>query len=193
LGLEAEGLLARAALDLLLEADERAAADEQNVGRIDLEEFLVRMLAPALRRDVRDCAFQDLQQRLLDAFAGYVARDRGVLVLAADLVDFVDVDDPLLALLDVAAGGLKQLEDDVLDVLADVARFRERRGVDDREGNREELGESLRQERLAGAGRADEQDVALRQLDVVAAARLFLDFNALVMVVDRDRELLLRA
>src|SRR6185295_16880249 len=67
-GLEAERLLAGTALDLLLEADERAAADEQDVGGVDLEEFLVRMLAPALRRNVGDRALEDLQQRLLDPF-----------------------------------------------------------------------------------------------------------------------------
>src|SRR6185503_2947696 len=145
------------------------------------------------RRDVGDRAFEDLEQRLLDAFTRDVARDRRVLVLAADLVDLVDVDDPLLALLDVAPGGLQQLEDDVLDVLADVAGFGQRRRVDDREGDREQLGERLREQRLAGAGRPDEQDVALRQLDVVAAARLLLDFDPLVVVVDRDGELLLRA
>ena len=190
-GLEAERLLADAPLDLLVEADERAAADEQDVGRVDLEELLVRMLAAALRRHVGDRAFENLQQRLLDAFARHVARDRRVLVLAADLVDLVDVDDALLALLDVAAGRLQQLEDDVLDVLADVARLGQRRRVDDREGDRQQLGERLREQRLAGAGRADEQDVRLGQLDVVAAARLLLDFDALVVVVDGDGELLL--
>ena len=120
LGLEAECLLADAPLDHLVQADERAAVDEQDVGRIDLEEFLVRMLAPALGRHVGRRAFEDLKQRLLHALTRDVARDRRVLVLAADLVDLVDVDDALLALLDVAAGGLQQLEDDVLDVLADV-------------------------------------------------------------------------
>ena len=77
------------------EADERSAADEQDVGGVDRREFLVGMLAAALRRNVGDRAFQDLQQRLLDAFARNVAGDGGILVLAADLVDFVDIDDAL--------------------------------------------------------------------------------------------------
>ena len=148
-------------------------------------------LRPPCGRHVGDRAFEDLQERLLDALARHVARDGRVLVLAADLVDFVDVDDALLALLDVAAGGLQQLEDDVLDVLADVPGLGQRRRVDDREGDREQLGERLGQQRLAGAGRADEQDVRLRQLDVVPAARLLLDLDALVVVVDGDGELLL--
>src|SRR5579872_97677 len=190
--LEAERLLSGTTLDLLLESHERATADEENVGRVDLEELLVRVLASALRRDVRDRALEDFQQRLLDAFPRDVAGDRRVLVLAADLVDLVDIDDPLLALLDVAARRLQQLENDVLDVLADVAGFGQRRRVDDCEGDGEELGERLGEKRFAGAGRADEQDVRLGQLDVVARPRLLLDLDALVMVVDRDRQLLLR-
>ena len=189
--LEAQRLLADAAVDLLVEPDERAAADEQDVGGVDLEELLVGVLAAALRRHVGDRAFQDLEQRLLDAFARDVAGNRRVLVLAADLVDFVDVDDALLALLDVAAGRLQQLQDDVLDVLADVTGLGQRRGVDDRERHRQELGQRLGEQGLAGAGRPDQQDVRLGQLDVVAAARLLLDLDALVVVVDRDGELLL--
>ena len=73
------------------------------------------------------------------------------------------------------------------------AGFGQRRRIDDGEGDGEELGERLREQRLAGAGRADEQDVALRQLDVVAAARLLLNLNALVVVVNSDGQLLLRA
>ena len=190
--LEAERLLAAAPLDDLLEPDERAAADEEDIGRVDLEELLMRVLPPALRRDVGNRAFQNLQKRLLDAFARHVARDRRVLVLPADLVDLVDVDDALLALLDIAPGGLEQLEDDVLDVLPDIAGLGQRRGIDDGEGDRQQLGERLREQRLARAGRADEHDVRFRQLDIVAAPRLLLNLDPLVMVVDRNCELLLR-
>src|SRR4030095_12754870 len=117
--------------------------------------LLMRMLATTLRRHVRDRALEDLQERLLDTRAGDVARNRGVLVLAPDLVDLVDVDDALLAFLDVAAGGLQQLEDDVLHVLADISSFGERGRIDDGERDREELGERLREQGLAGAGRTN--------------------------------------
>jgi hypothetical protein len=90
-------------------------------------------------------------------------------------------------------GGLQELEDDVLDVLADVARFGERGRVHDRERDRQQLRERLGEERLAGARRADQHDVRLGQLDVVAAARLLLDLDPLVVVVDGDGQLLLRA
>jgi len=74
-----------------------------------------------------------------------------------------------------------------------VPGFGQRRRVDDREGNREELGERLREQRLAGTGRPIRKDVALGQLDVVAATRLLLNFDPLVVVVDRDGQLLLGA
>src|SRR6185503_10887734 len=75
---EADRLLADALLDDLLEAGEGAAADEEDLRRVDLQELLLRMLAAALRRDVARGALDDLEQRLLDAFAADVARDRGV-------------------------------------------------------------------------------------------------------------------
>ena len=98
------------------------------------------VLATALRRHRRGRPLEDLQQRLLDPLPGDVAGDRRVIGLAGDLVDLVDVDDSRLGLLDVEVGGLDQLQEDVLDVLADVAGFGQRRGVGDREGNVEDPG-----------------------------------------------------
>ncbi len=82
------------------------------------------MLAAALRRNVGHRAFEDLEQRLLHAFARNVARNGGVLVLAPDLIDLVDIDDALLAALDIPIGVLQQPQDDVLDVLARHSRLR---------------------------------------------------------------------
>ncbi len=181
-------------LDDLLEAGERTAEDEQHVGRVDLDELLVRVLATALRRHRGLGALEDLQQRLLHTLTGDVTGDRRVLALAGDLVDLVDVDDAGLGALDVEVGGLDQLEQDVLDVLADVAGLGQRRGVGDGEGHVELAGERLGEVGLAAAGRAEQQDVRLGELDVVATAdggRLVLVLDAPVVVVDRDREDLL--
>src|SRR5580704_49360 len=78
--------------DDLLEAGESSAADEQDIGGVDLEEFLLRMLAAALRRDTGDGGFHYLEQRLLHALARHVAGDRGVVGLARYLLDRVDID-----------------------------------------------------------------------------------------------------
>ena len=53
-GAEAERRLADAPLDDLLEAHERAAADEEDVRRVDLQEILLRVLAAALGGHVGD-------------------------------------------------------------------------------------------------------------------------------------------
>ena len=66
---EAEAAAAQPPLDDLLQAAERAAADEEDVGGVDLQELLLRVLAAALGRDVGDGALDDLQQRLLHALA----------------------------------------------------------------------------------------------------------------------------
>ena len=187
---EADGVPPRTPRDDLLEPAERATADEEHVRRVDGEELLVRVLAAALRRHRRDRPLEDLQERLLHALAGHVAGDRRVVRLAGDLVHLVDVDDPRLGLLDVEVGGLDQLEQDVLDVLADVASLRQRRCVGDGEGDVEDAREGLREVGLAATGRAEQQDVRLLQLDLVL--RLLPHLDALVMVVDGDRERPLR-
>ena len=143
------------------------------------------MLAAALRRHGGNGAFHDLEQRLLHALARDVAGDRGVVGLARNLVDFVDVDDAALGLLDIVVGGLEQLEDDVLDVLADIAGFGEGRRVRHRERHIEDAGQRLGQQSLAGTGRADQQDVGLRELDVLVLLGVV---QALVVVVHRDRQ-----
>ena len=93
---------------------------------------------------------------------------RWVVGLAGDLVDLVDVDDAVLGAGHIA-GRLDQAQQDVLDILTDIPGLGERGGVGDRERHIEQVGERLGQQRLAAAGRADEQDVALLELDIVVA------------------------
>ena len=120
---ETHALGAHALGNHLFQTDERAAADKQDVGGVNRREFLMGMLAATLRRNVGNRTFQDLEQRLLHALARDIAGDGRILVLAADLIDLVDVDDALLAALHIPIGVLQQPQDDILDVLADVAGF----------------------------------------------------------------------
>ena len=201
---ETDGLVPLTAFDDLFEPVEGAAADEQDVFGVDLNELLVGVLASALRRDVRDGSFEDLQQRLLHALARDVAGDRAVLAAAGDLVDLVDIDDAALGKIHVVVRRLDQTEQDVFDVLADVARLGQRRGVGDRERNAEALGERLREVGLTDAGRTDQKHVGLLQVDVVVGfggTRFPVVFvfqfrvvrgDALIVIVDRDRQDFLR-
>jgi hypothetical protein len=110
--------------------------------------------------------------------------------LPRDLVELVDVDDPVLRVHDIEVRGLEEPDEDVLHVLAHVARLGEAGRVDDGERHLEDARERPREERLPRAGRADQEDVRLLELDVVdGAARV----DALVVVVDGDGERLLGA
>jgi len=98
---------------------------------------------------------------LLDSFTRHIARNGRILVLAPDLVDFVDVNNATFGGRDVKLGLADELEDQVFDVLADVAGLGQRGGVADGERDVQAAREGLRQGGLASAGRADEEDVAL--------------------------------
>ena len=146
----------------------------------------MRVLAPAAGRHGGRRPLNDLEQGLLDALTRDVAGDRRVLRLATDLVDLVDVDDALLSALDVAVGGLDELEKDVLHVLADIPRLGQSRGIDDGEGDVEEAGQGSGQVSLTGSGGPQQQDVGLAQLQAVPLGHgALLDLDALVVVVDR--------
>ena len=166
LGAKTDGRPLAALGDDPFQPGEGTAADEQDIRRIHLQEFLLRMLAPALRRHGGHGAFHDLQKRLLHALARHVAGDRGVVGLAGDLVDLVDIDDAALRAFDIVFRCLQQLEDDVFHILADIAGLGQRRRIGHGEGHIEDARQRLRQQRLAATGGADQQDVRLRQFDL---------------------------
>ena len=181
LSAKAQRALIQAALDDLIDAVKGTAADEQNVLGIDLDKFLVGVLPAALRRHIGHGTLQDLQQRLLDTLAGHVAGDGGVLALTGDLIHLINIDDAPLGQLDVVVSGLDQTQQDVLHVVAHVARLGKGGGVGDGEGHLQHPGQGLGKQSLAAAGGAHEQDVALLQLHILRSTEV----NALIVVVHR--------
>ena len=145
------------------------------------------MFAPALGRHAGHGAFDQLEQGLLHALARHVTGDGRVVGLARDLVDLVDVDDALLGPLDLVVAALQQLLDDVLDVFTDIAGFRQRGGIGHHERHVEHARQGLGQQRLARTRGADQQDVALGELDIILLG-LFLVAKTLVVVVHRHRQ-----
>ena len=91
-------------------------------------------------------------KRLLYAFTGYITGDGDVVRGLADLVDFIDVDDAALCGVEIVVGGLQQLQQEVFDVFADIARFGERGGIADGEGDLQDSSKSPGQQGLAGTG-----------------------------------------
>ena len=183
-GIKADGARARARLDDILKADERAAADEEDVRGIDADELLLRMLAAAFGRHGCDRALDELEERLLDTLARDIARDRRIGAFARDLVDLVDVDDASAGAVDIAVGGIDEVEHDVFDIVADVSGFGQAGGI--RHGKRhvKDFRKCLGEQGLACSGRADQEDVRFSELDAFLDGRE----NALVVVVHSDRK-----
>ena len=125
------------------------------------------MLAAAGGRNACHRTLKNLKQRLLNALARNVAGDGEVLGLAGDLVDLVHVDDANLRALDIAVGGIDELEQDVLHILAHVTRLGKRGGVGDGKRHLEDARKRLGQQRLTGTGGTEQQDVGLGELHLV--------------------------
>ena len=89
----------------------------------------------------------------------------------------------MLCQLHIKVRRLNQSQQDVLDILTDVTGLGQRGRVRDRERNLQGLGQCLRQQRLARAGRTQHQDVGLLQLYL--GLRMV---DALVVVVNRNRK-----
>ncbi len=87
------------------------------------------MLATALRRHIADGPFEHFKESLLDAFTADIAGDADVLMSLGNLVHFINVDNAALGRLDVEVRGVKELQEQVFDILANVTGFGERCGV----------------------------------------------------------------
>ena len=138
------------------------------------------MLPASFGRHVAERALNQLEQGLLDAFSRDVPRDRRALRLPADLVDLVDVDDPVLGPFHVVIGRLQQLEHHILDVLADIAGLREGRRVGDRKRDFQDPRQRLAEEGFPRAGRPDQDHIALLKLHIADPGA---SLNAAVMIV----------
>ena len=181
IGTKADGLLVQPLFDDLFQTVKGAAADEQNVLGVHLDELLMGVLPAALGRHVGHGALHDFQQRLLHAFAGNVPGDGGVFALAGNFVDLIHIDDAPLGPLHVEIRRLQKPQQDVLHIVAHVAGLGQGRGVGNGEGHLQNTGQSLSEQRFAGAGGAQHQNVALLKLHIVAAAEI----DPLIVIVDR--------
>src|SRR5271165_3785735 len=106
--MESKNLVAQTPADNFFETDKGAAADKENFFRIDLDILLVRMFTPSLGRNVTAAAFQDFEERLLDAFARHISSDADVIRLSPDFVDLINVHNADLGTFYVIVGILQQ-------------------------------------------------------------------------------------
>ena len=183
----------QSARNAFVDTVEGTSANEEDVRRIDLYEFLVGVFASSLRRNVHDRAFEYLQQCLLYPFAGYVARDGWVVAFTGYLVYLVDEDDAPFGLRYVVVGSLEQTCKDAFHIFAHISRFGEHRGVHYREGNVEHPGDGTCQQRLARSRLPYHDDVGFVYLHFILFPRFGLGVHEpFIMVVNRYCERLFR-
>ncbi len=103
--------------------------------------------------------------------------DGGRVGLAGDLVHFVDVDDAPGGLLHVVIRHLEQVEDDVLHILAHIARFRQGGGVGNVKGTFNILARVWASRVLPEPVGADEQDVALLEFHPVQSVPALMRYS----------------
>ena len=141
------------------------------------------MLSAPLRRDVGNGSLQNFQQGLLHSFARNVPSDGRIFAFTGNLINFVDIDNAALRFLYVKIGRLNQAQQNILNVLADVASLGQSGGIGNGKRNSQHLGEGLCQQCLAGASGTQQKDIALLQLHTPISARAE---NPFIMVIDGD-------
>jgi hypothetical protein len=83
------------------------------------------------------------------------------------LVDFIDEDNAALGDGEVAIGAVEQAVQDGLDFFADKLGLGQRSGIGGDKGHIKDAGQRFAEQGFAGAGRADQQDVAFGHFDGV--------------------------
>ena len=96
-------------------------ANKQNVSSYPLLKILLRMFAAAGSRDICRRSLEYLEQRLLHTLARNIRVIDGLSSLRQILSDLVDIDDSLLSFFEIAARGLNEPKQDVLDILAYIS------------------------------------------------------------------------
>ena len=184
-GTKADTALFRAITNNLVQPGKRATTNEQNIAGIHLQEFLLGMLAATLRWNRSNRTFDQFQQRLLHTFPGDITGNRRVVRLAGNFVDFINIDNTGLRLLDIVVTFLQQLLDNIFDILTHITGFGQGGRIGNRERYIQQPRQGFSQQGFTATGRTNQQNVTLGQFDII----FFLPgFQTLVMVIDRHRK-----
>ena len=176
--------------DNFAQAVKCTTAYKKDIGCIDLDKFLIRMLSSALGRNVRNSSFDDLQKSLLNALARNVAGYRAVFALARNLINLIDINNSALGFFYVEISCLNKAKQNILYVLADIARFCKGCGIGNGKRNVKHPCKRLRKKGFSYAGRTEEENVAFAQLYLIGIALSLFNqrVNALVVVINSNRK-----
>mmetsp|Transcript_6440 Transcript_6440/g.12722 ORF Transcript_6440/g.12722 Transcript_6440/m.12722 type:complete len:458 (+) Transcript_6440:232-1605(+) len=160
-GAKADGGGIHAFVDDVFEAGEGSSADEEDVGGVDLDEVASGVFPSWLLGNIDDVALDDLQERMLNSLPGDIATDADISSRFANLVRFVEVNDSFLASFQILSAFEVELEQNTLNILANIPRLRQTRGIGNDQRDINQLGQCFDQQSLPGASGTDDDDVAL--------------------------------
>ena len=143
------------------------AADKQDIGGINVNHFLIRMLSSPLRWNIGYGSFQNLKQCLLYPFTGYIAGNGWIFRLSGNLVYFINVDNTALCLFNIVICRLNKTKKDILHIFPYIAGFRKACGIGNGKGNIEKTCQGLRKQCLAAACRSQHDDVGLLNFHII--------------------------
>ena len=135
LRIKSDGFTVQPCLYDLIQSLKCASADKQDIGRVDLDQFLMRMFSSALRRYRSNRSLDDLQKCLLHALAGNISCDRRILGFSRDLIDLVNINDAVLRAFNITVCRLDHFQQNILYIFADISSFRQCRRIRDRKRN----------------------------------------------------------
>lgn len=100
-GVKANGRAVCTGLNDLIQTVKGPAADEENVGGVDLDHLLLRMLPPALGGNIGHRALHNLQKGLLHTFARHIPGDGSIFTLPGNFIHLIDINDTPFGQIDV--------------------------------------------------------------------------------------------
>ena len=143
------------------------------------------MLALASGGKLHLVALQHLQKGLLHALVARICRNGVVLPgFAGDLVEFIQIDDAVLAAAHILVGGVVKVADCHLYIGAYKACLGEAGGIRNGKGNIQPFGQMGQEGGLAAAGRPHDDNVGLLYFIQLVILVVKAVLHALVVVVD---------
>ena len=120
---KANSLFTNTVSNNLIQAYKSATADEQDVGGINVNKLLLRMLAATCWWNTCNRALKNLQKCLLNAFTRNITSNREVLGLTSNLINLIYVDNAYLSALNIAVSSGDEFKQDILDIFTNVTSF----------------------------------------------------------------------
>ena len=186
---KANSLFTNAVSNNLIQANKSAATDEQDIGGINVNKLLLRMLTASCWRNTSNRTLKNLQECLLNTFTRDVTSNREVLGLTSNLINLIDVDNAYLSTLNIAVSSSDELKQDILDIFTNVTSLSKGCCVSNSKRNLKKTSKRLSKQRFTSTSWAQEQDVGLSNLNVfLALLRLIVARkNTAIVVIHRNR------